>query len=350
MNIIILGIVVSLSTICSFFCFKFLLHNNNIFQILKKKNVNSERWASQSKPIFGGIVFYISFLIAFITALISIDFHNSTNYYIFALLACVSLSFFMGLLDDLQNQGPLKKFLVQIICATILIYCNVYIETSDNIIINYLLTYAWVIGIMNSINMLDNMDAITGSVSTIILLSIFSIILFTSQHMLDLLIIGAIIPSLIVYLFWNWHPSKMYMGDNGSQFLGIILAIYSIQYIWNAPSIIGINYESFILIGLSFLLPLIDTTIVFVNRLAKGKSPFIGDKYHTTHNLVYLGFSEKSVARLFIAISLVTNAIVFYIIACTTISIHINYYLIFLLFIGIVLVSFYIISQIVKPK
>jgi len=346
----ILGVTAIVSLIVSIFSYKFLLHKRT-FQILTKKNTDSERWASQTKPIFGGFVFYISFILAYIVAIILLDFRDIETQYICVLLLTVSLSFFIGLFDDLQNQGPFKKFIVQLFCASALIYCNVYITTSDNNIINYTLTFLWVIGIMNSINMLDNMDAISGSVSTIILIAIAGIIYMTHQNMLDLVILTSLIPALLVYLYWNWYPSKMYMGDNGSQFLGIILAIFSIQYIWNAPeSIVGVNYESFILVGLAFLLPITDTTIVFINRLAKGKSPFIGDKYHTTHNLVYMGLSERNVARVFIILTLISNSIVFYIISFTNIAIHTNYYIIALIFIAMISTSFYIISRIAQTK
>jgi len=258
----------------------------------------------------------------------------------------------MGMFDDLKNQGPLKKFITQIVCATILIMCDIHIETSDNAILNNVLTYLWVVGIMNSINMLDNMDAITGIIATTILAGILGIIAFSgTPNMIDIIMVGAIITSICVYLYWNWNPSKMYMGDNGSQFLGIILAIFSIQYIWNATGTVeGLNYQNFILIALAFLLPIVDTTVVFINRLAAGKSPFVGDRFHTTHNLVYMGMTEKGVARLFGAISLISNAFVFYIIVFTPIRISILVYILILVYIGTISISFFAISRYVKKK
>jgi len=351
MNITLVGITLISSITISVIGFRLLL-KNKIFSFLKKKNTGGERWASQAKPIFGGVVFYASFLLAILIALLGLDFGSIKSSYMGMLLISISLSFFMGLFDDLQNQGPLNKFIVQLACAGILIYFDVYIQTSDNIVLNYIITVLWITGIMNSINMLDNMDAITGSVTTIILLSIAGMCYFGAEtNMLDMLVLTSIIGSLLTYLYYNWHPSRMYMGDNGSQFLGIVLAIFSIKYIWNSTgNVDGFNYREFLLIGLAFLLPLVDTATVFINRISAGKSPFVGDRYHTTHNLVYLGLKEKGVALTFIIISLITNFAVFYIIAFTDIIIHKNYYYALLAFAIIIAVVFFIISRVVRNK
>lgn len=350
MSFIIPTITLVSSIILSIIGFKLLL-DNKIFLFLRKKNTGGERWASQSKPIFGGVIFYICFLLALIIALVTQNIVNIPPSYTCILIVTVSLSFFMGLLDDLQTQGPFKKFITQIICAIILIYCDVYIQISTSTTTNYLLTFFWVTGIMNSINMLDNMDAITGSVAGIILLGIIGIILLSPEIIvLDVIILSAIVGSLLVYLYWNWNPSKMYMGDSGSQFLGIILAIYSILYIWNKTpeQVSGYNFYNLILVALAFLLPLIDTCVVFINRLAKGKSPFVGDRFHTTHNLVYLGMSERAVAILFICITIISNLTVWYIISYTSIAIHIHYYIVILACIAIVSTTFFILSRIVQ--
>src|SRR5690606_6194916 len=95
---------------------------------------------------------------------------------------------------------------------------------------------------------------------------------------------------------------------------------------------------------------IVDTTVVFINRLAAGKSPFVGDRFHTTHNLVYMGMTEKGVARLFGAISLISNAFVFYIIVFTPIRISILVYILILVYIGTISISFFAISRYVKKK
>lgn len=346
---IVLGITILSSLIISIVGF-ILLGKKSIFKFLIKKNTTAERWATQSKPIFGGLMFYLCFLCALCGITCVYGIHEMFSH--LCIFVCVSLSFFMGMFDDLKNQGPLKKFISQILSATILIMCNIHIEISGNMTIDILLTYFWIVGIMNSINMLDNMDAITGLVSITILGNILGIAIFSENtDVSSIVILGAITTSICVYLYWNWNPSKIYMGDNGSQFLGIVLAIFSIKYIWNTSyTVHGFIYQNVVLIALAFLLPIIDTTVVFINRIAAGKSPFIGDRYHTTHNLVYMGMSEKGVARLFATISLISNSFVFYIIVFKPIRISMLLYILILVYIATLFISFFAISRYVKIK
>ena len=101
--------------------------------------------------------------------------------------------------------------------------------------LNYIITILWVVGIMNSINMLDNMDGITTVTSIFIFLTalIFLALQNSFQHY-DFMIVLGMMGGLISFLFYNWSPSKMYMGDSGSQFLGLLLAIIGIKYFWNS--------------------------------------------------------------------------------------------------------------------
>lgn len=289
-----------------------LLLKNKIFAFLKKKDNNAERWASQSKPIFGGVIYFSIFLFALVFSFCVFPQHCLNTSFL-VLFSCSTIAFFAGLFDDiLYNVNPFHKFLFQCVCAIILIVSGMHIHTSDNIFINYALTFFWVVGIMNSINMLDNMDAISGSVSTVICLTM-AYLAYYSGNTIDCLILLAVTASLVAYLFWNWYPSKIYMGDNGSQFLGIILTIFSIRYIWTVSGThVGFNYREIILVGAAFIMPLCDTATVFINRIAAKKSPFVGDTNHTTHNFVYCGFSERWTAVLFIVLSIIGCGLVIY--------------------------------------
>lgn len=272
-----------IAVICTF-CYHFILHHRK-FDFLKKKNETGERFASQSKPIIGGSVFFLAICIAYIcSTIIGLD---TTEYPDYTLLTCCIIAFAMGCIDDLKSFSPMFKLFFQFICALLFILTSNNIATSDNIFLNSALTILWVVGIMNSINMLDNMDGVTASTSFLI----FITLALLSQGT-DTIILLAIIASLCAFLIWNWHPAKMYMGDNGSQLLGVLLSYFSIKYVWNsADSVIGFNYEQIIFCALIFIVPLIDTTTVAIARFLGGKSPFVGDKYHTTHCLVYKGLS-----------------------------------------------------------
>jgi UDP-GlcNAc:undecaprenyl-phosphate GlcNAc-1-phosphate transferase len=94
----------------------------------------------------------------------------------------------------------------------------------------------------------------------------------------------------------------MYMGDSGSQFLGLVLAAFGIEVCWNntfTDEIPHLDLSNICLVLLVFILPITDTTTVFVNRMKAGSSPFIGGKDHTTHHLFFKGITEKRIAILF---------------------------------------------------
>ncbi|HSH65818.1 MAG TPA: MraY family glycosyltransferase [Bacteroidia bacterium] len=268
------------------------------------------RWSSTSKPSLGGISFYLIFLLSIICyAIFFKDSHILLNKRLLGLLASCTLAFLMGLSDDAYNTRPLLKFLIQVSCALILITTGTYISMFQNSFLNYTLTLFWVVGLMNSINMLDNMDGITTIVSIgIILSAILMIKLNNDANNVNVFALIGVMAALIGFLYFNWHPSKMFMGDTGSQFLGLFLAAMGIIYFWN-PVNSNENYvesKHFFTTLLAFAIPLIDTTTVVINRIMKGKSPFVGGKDHTTHSLFFIGITEKRIAILYFGICLVS--------------------------------------------
>jgi UDP-GlcNAc:undecaprenyl-phosphate GlcNAc-1-phosphate transferase len=271
------------------------------------------RWSNQSKPALGGFSFFIVFLLSVasysILPLPGKDNMVLLNKELLGLMGACAIAFLMGLADDAYNTRPLLKFMVQVACGLILVSTGTMIHIFGNETLNAILTVFWVVGMMNSINMLDNMDAITTTVSICIILAALLLLYlnldYTNIHVIVLL---GVLGALCGFLYFNWHPSKMFMGDTGSQFLGIFLAAIGITYFWNTTDTHGEHIQSkqFIVTALSFMIPIIDTTSVVINRLAKGRSPFIGGKDHTTHHLSYLGLSDRAVAMVFAGLSMVS--------------------------------------------
>lgn len=279
------------------------------------------RWSSQTKPSLGGITFYILFLLSL--SVYPVIFEKSKfffNQQYSGIILASSIGFLLGLFDDAYNTKPLIKFLTQILCGAILIATGTYITLFAHPWLNYALTLFWVIGMMNSINMLDNMDGITTTVSlSIIATIILDIILFNVLNNEYLLILIGVLAALASFLFYNWNPSKMYMGDTGSQFLGVLLAAVSIVFLWNfqVPDTIQGGLMQIVLVILAFALPIIDTTTVTIKRLLRGSSPFVGGKDHTTHHLVYAGLKDNQVALVFAGIcllNLILNLIIIFVI------------------------------------
>ncbi len=279
------------------------------------------RWTSTTKPSLGGILFFVAFLLSIVFYLIILSENVQFNNWQFLgmVISCV-LGFVMGLADDAYNTKPILKLLIQALCGLVVIICGAHIQIFAQEWLNYMFTIFWFIGLMNSLNMLDNMDGITSSVSTIASISmlVFSYITSTLFEYDSILIVG-VLASLLGFLFFNWHPAKMYMGDSGSQFLGAFMAAASIKVLWNVhPNPSGfVQTWFFILLPVSFFIVTIsDTATVSINRLMKKKSPFVGGKDHTTHHLVYGGFKQRLVAILYIIISVVSSVLGFTVYYC----------------------------------
>lgn len=297
--------------------FSFLI--NGLFLKFSKtlgiRNVNDTviRWGSLSKPALGGISFYIIFLFSGVTYLLLFGQQDKLlDIKFLGLLSACTLGFLLGLADDAYNTKPLLKFIAQFTCGTILVASGTIISFFDSEILNVFLTIFWVIALMNSINMLDNMDGITTIVSIGISLCALSV-LTVNNAFLDVyfLILIGLIASLTGFLFFNWHPSKMYMGDTGSQFLGVFLAAVGIEFFWNIDHTQTpfTSVRSLLLVCVVFILPIADTATVVINRVSRGQSPFVGGKDHTTHHLSYMGLTDRKVAALFGFIGLINFAL-----------------------------------------
>ncbi len=281
---------------------RFFIKKGLVFNPLK--NTNQLRWAVSPKSILGGFSLFFVFTAISIAPL----FTSYLNFPLYLLLASI-IAFCFGLLDDCFNTTPLIKFIGQILVSFCFIYGANIIHIFDNELLNYGFTILWVVGMMNSINMLDNMDGIVSSVSLVSLgLALMIIFSAKNQNLTDIILITAVIGALIGFLFFNWNPAKIYMGDTGSQFLGAFLSWVSIQYFWQFRDFTqgGIQVKQFLIPALAFIIPLIDTVTVTLRRLARGVSPFVGGRDHTTHHLAYLGIKDKNVVRIMIAISIVS--------------------------------------------
>jgi UDP-GlcNAc:undecaprenyl-phosphate GlcNAc-1-phosphate transferase len=126
------------------------------------------------------------------------------------------------------------------------------------------------------------------------------------------MVIIGVLASLVSFLFYNWSPAKIYMGDSGSQFLGLLVAILGIKFFWNSSIYTTndiVHSKQIILVLLVFILPIIDTTTVFINRISRKQSPFVGGKDHTTHHLSFLGFNNTQVIFIFSGIAFLSSLI-----------------------------------------
>ena len=290
------------AVILSMLCNEILLRFSKSLGIRNNNDVVI-RWSNESKPSLGGVSFFVVFIF---TAIIyeMVHFENSIFHDLtfVGLLIAGSIAFLMGLADDAYNTKPFAKLAIQILCGFVFIASGTSVDLFHIPMLDHFFTIIWVIGIMNSLNMLDNMDGITGTTVLFILVSCFfsNLILNGLDAEIWTILLIAMIGAILGFLKYNINPSKIFMGDAGSQFIGLFVAFFSIKNLWNVGN--DTNHSSWmgvVVVLLAFTPAAVDTLTVVINRLKKGKSPMVGGKDHTTHHLVYSGLKDKGVWYVF---------------------------------------------------
>jgi UDP-GlcNAc:undecaprenyl-phosphate GlcNAc-1-phosphate transferase len=202
---------------------------------IRNKNDVFVRWSNESKPSLGGVSFFVVFVFTAIGYSIVFEDNIFHNIKYIGLFLSGSIAFLMGLADDAYNTRPLAKLIIQITCGVIMVVTGVSLHIFNNYYIDGLLTIIWVVGIMNSLNMLDNMDGITGTTVFFILVTclVSNWILSDLKSDIFTVCLVAVIGSILGFLIYNIHPSKLFMGDAGSQFIGLFVAFYSIETLLN---------------------------------------------------------------------------------------------------------------------
>lgn len=304
---------------------KLLLRFSKSLGIRNKNNVTI-RWSNESKPSLGGISMFFTFIATIL--IFAVLFNQESlfgNSKFLGLLAAASLAFLIGIADDAYNTQPLLKLLGQITCGVLLVFSGTAIDVFHQESLDAVFTVVWVVVLMNSLNMLDNMDGITGTVSLFVLIVCAGSYFIFKGLTLDYWIVILItqIGALLGFLRYNIHPAKMFMGDTGSQFIGLFVAYFAIDGLWNSAALLEIPAWSGVLVVLTAFTPAaVDTLTVVINRLKKGTSPMVGGKDHTTHHLVYKGSSDFKVWLIFLTISILASALTVFLLVAMKIGVY----------------------------
>jgi len=273
-----------------------------LIKISKKLNIsvslNKDRWHKSPKSNLGGIAIFLSFLVPFLI----IEARLKNHFY---LLLPFFLIFTLGLLDDFFNLKPSVKLIFQIIVAVMLIHQGFFFSASGTNLIDFSLSLIWIIGITNAFNLIDNMDGLSGGIAFICGLSIFSLFMIqnNSQGTILSLILCA---SILGFLFFNFPPAKIFMGNSGSYFLGISFSILSFQVFSNSRTQI---IPLILFLFLIFFVPTFDTLFVFIRRTFSNKLFFRGGCDHISHTLVEYGLSERKTVFLLYTVNLISCAL-----------------------------------------
>ncbi|GHT39889.1 undecaprenyl-phosphate alpha-N-acetylglucosaminyl 1-phosphate transferase [Bacteroidia bacterium] len=231
--------------------------------------------------------------------------------------------FFLGLADDLDGISAKSRLIMEFLCAFFIIaITNIRLTTLWGILgimdlpvwASYMLTSIFIVGCINAYNMIDGIDGLLGSLALLGTVC-FGFIFKFSHEWLWTLLCTSMCGALAGFLYFNWNPAKIFMGNGGSLFLGTIFACFAVRVMQLPPLSNGI-----ITITMPFTLsfsivaiPVIDMVTVFIIRLAYGDSPFTADQCHLHHRILNLGVSQKQTLGLIVLFNLLIIAFAYFV-------------------------------------
>jgi len=273
---------------------------------------NMER-KTQTEPVpyLGGVAIALSIIIVTYGAILYSDNTKTTFPLVtYALLPAAVLGL-MGLIDDIRGLPALPRLIAQTVVAILVAIFMLHrdieaIPFSDHLI-NDIIDVVWIVAVCNSINFFDNLDGGAAGSVAVSTLGIFLIAFNQGQELITALAVVTC-GATMGFLLWNKSPAKIYMGDAGALFLGVLVSILTIRL---NPGIAP-QFNSMAILPMLLAVPILDTCIAVFSRLRRGISPFTGGKDHLSHRLMRKGFSKRntsyclwSMQASFVAIALV---------------------------------------------
>lgn len=262
--------------------------------IVDKPNQNHKTHAD-AIPYLGGVAITLTIVIVTLAGATFIDLEQSS---ITLALSVILPSLFLGiigLIDDIRQLSPISRFIAQtltgIFTATFLIMTSTFGSPTGINTLDFLITIFWIVGVTNSINFFDNHDGGASGAVAIASLGLFLLASLSGQYFIAALAI-VLSGSCVGFLFWNRNPARIYMGDAGALFLGMMIASLLVRF---EPNPIN-RLASFSIPIFILATPILDTTVAVLSRLRRGKSPFEGGKDHLSHRLTRLGLTRKKTA------------------------------------------------------
>ena len=252
-------------------------------------------------PYLGGLAIYF----AFVAVVLVVFYANQQFRMEFAqklkgLLIGGTLIVMLGVWDDIKNIRPIIKLIGQIAVALLLFGYGFRIEVLTNpffggeiqipLFISVLFTVGWIVGLINAMNLIDGLDGLAAGITIIVSAALFFIALFLNNY-ITCLLLAALAGSALGFLRFNFYPAKIFMGDAGSMFIGLILA---------SVVLIESQYKSATAVVLmvpitALAIPIFDTSMAMLRRILRKAPIFQADKEHLHHRLLNMGLSHKRV-------------------------------------------------------
>ena len=235
-------------------------------------------------PRLGGVAIYLGCIAALLVF--------SDRFYVaqvVSMLVGATLVSFLGVWDDRQSLKPLVKLAGQVLAAGILYASGVQVGFLRNPVLDLGATMLWVVGITNALNLLDNMDGLSGGVATVACVFFLLLAVMSNQYLVSSLA-AALLGACVGFLYYNFNPAPIFMGDSGSLFIGFMLAAVGIKL--RFPD--NVPFVTWMIPVVVLGLPVFDTTLVVISRLRRGLNPLsTPGKDHVSHRLVAMGATQR---------------------------------------------------------
>ena len=267
---------------------------------------SGERWHVQATPTFGGLGMGAGVAAGVVLALLVGALEPTWE--LAGILAGCALVFAAGLVDDVRHLSPVAKLVAQFGAAGIAIAAGLRVELVGNDVLGTVIALVWLVGITNAFNLLDNMDGLAATLAAVAC-AYFAIDAATvHENRLVLVLALSLAFACAGFLPFNLRPgtaARAFMGDAGSQLIGFLLAALALASSWTTA---GTTVATMVLPLLVLAIPILDTTLVTIRRLAERRPVTQGGRDHTSHRLVYFGLSETRAVALLALIAIALGA------------------------------------------
>ena len=261
---------------------------------------DNRRMHNKPMPRFGGLAMFVGMMTALAI------FASADEGIVPVMIGC-TITYILGVVDDLWNMRPLWKLLGQIACATIVFAMGVKIQFITNyfgdgnmvfgVIACYFVTVLWFVGITNAVNLIDGLDGLAAGIAAISALCIGYVAYIHGQYITTVGMM-AVAGAALGFLPFNFHPAKIFMGDGGSQLLGFAIASLSILGTVKSATIVVVVIPALVL-GL----PIFDTAMAIIRRTLRRQSIGTADKEHLHHRIMRAGFGQRRAVMLMYSVS-----------------------------------------------
>jgi UDP-GlcNAc:undecaprenyl-phosphate GlcNAc-1-phosphate transferase len=223
------------------------------------------------------------------------------------LVGCLAGLHLVGVIDDRASLGPFLKLFVQIIAAAALaVFFDVRLLTLLGGPVSIVVTVFWFVTITNAFNFLDNMDGLSGGVATICSAILLACALLSGQWFIAA-VAALLIGALLGFLWFNFPPASIFMGDGGSLVVGFLVAFCAVRVTYTNLDASAAHWWAVLTPLVVLAIPLYDLTSVTLIRISQGRSPFVGDTQHFSHRLVQRGLTRPAAVIVIYACTLATG-------------------------------------------